>query len=249
MQKARSASLSKRLVALTLRHLRCMRVMRCVEMRFCTHGPVMPVYCCRPEWGETHCIVNLISGVVGAGIIWVSTSVQYSMASVKKLVRIMLCILKSMCLLCIIIRPESMQWVVAAVRMSIAQGFKKNWSTGLRRFSMPLYVFLSTDCITGRKQEPRLLPYIPTMRMGGFLRFVVASGFELECIDETDTVLAKVHTPDLRVVFAGEYSGRLLGDFLKDKAELIVSPWDANDPSTARSLVGNARISASEALQ
>jgi len=112
---------------------------------------------------------------------------------------------------------------------------------------MPLRVVLSTDCVDGKKREPKLLPYLPTMRMGSFLRFVVAPEFGLACDDSTETVLAKVHTPDLRVVFAGEYSERPLKDFLEDGEELIISPWNVRDPSTTRSLMGNIYVRASEA--
>jgi hypothetical protein len=84
------------------------------------------------------------------------------------------------------------------------------------------------------------LPYLPTMCMGNYLRFVVAPAFGLEEAD--DTVLAKVHTPDLRVVFNGACSGRQLRELLEDDARLVISPWNAKDPSTTRSLLGNVRI-------
>ena len=86
------------------------------------------------------------------------------------------------------------------------------------------------------------LPYLPTMCMGNYLRYIIAPSFELKCSDAGDTVLAKVHTPDLRVVFNNECKGRLLKEFLIDESHLIISPWNENDKSTCKSLVGNIDV-------
>jgi hypothetical protein len=95
----------------------------------------------------------------------------------------------------------------------------------------------STDT-TGRVIQ---LPYLPTMSMGNYLRFVIAPAYGLQCVDDA-TVLAKVHTPDLRVVFNNECNHRLLKEFLSDNSDLVITPWNALDNSTNRSLTGNARI-------
>lgn len=89
------------------------------------------------------------------------------------------------------------------------------------------------------------LPYFPTMRMGNYLRFIIAPEFRLTCLED-ETVLAKVHTPDLSVVFNNECSHRCLKEFLTDGCSLIVSPWVERDHSTNRSLRGNARILAAK---
>jgi len=64
-------------------------------------------------------------------------------------------------------------------------------------------------------------------------------GYDLECVD--GTVLAKVHTPDLRVVFNNECKDRLLKEFVPDWSVLIISHWPS-DGITIRSLTGNAQL-------
>ena len=83
------------------------------------------------------------------------------------------------------------------------------------------------------------------MCMGSYLRFVIAPVFQLQ--REEETVRAKVHSPDLRVVFNNECTHRPLGELLADEAALVISPWNERDRITTRSLVGNARISAAKA--
>jgi hypothetical protein len=83
-----------------------------------------------------------------------------------------------------------------------------------------------------------LLAYDGDMPMWAFLRDVIAPEFELECVD--GTVRAKVHTPELRVVFNNEVKGLPLKSLVKDWSELVVTPWP-KDAITARSLEGNAR--------
>lgn len=97
-----------------------------------------------------------------------------------------------------------------------------------------------TDAATGHTES---LPYFSTMCMGGYLRFVIASAFRLAYVDNA-TVLAKVHTPDLRVVFNNECNHRMVKEFLADESVLIISPWNENDKSTNKSLIGNALIPA-----
>jgi len=53
-------------------------------------------------------------------------------------------------------------------------------------------------------------------------------------------VLAKVHTPELRVVFNNAVSAQPLGSLVRDYSALVVSPWP-KDGITVRSLLGNAR--------
>ena len=93
-------------------------------------------------------------------------------------------------------------------------------------------------CVDAATNRTEHLPYLHAMCMGSYLRFVVAPAFGLVCAD--DTVLAKVHTPDLRVVFNNECNHRMLKDFLVDESTLIITPYNAADPSTTRSLRGNA---------
>jgi hypothetical protein len=83
------------------------------------------------------------------------------------------------------------------------------------------------------------LPYIPAMRMSHYLRFVIAPSLELECVD--DTVLAKVYTPDLSVVFTNQVRDRLVRDLIPDNSELVLRPWPM-DVATKRTLVDNAKI-------
>ena len=87
------------------------------------------------------------------------------------------------------------------------------------------------------------VPFIPHLRMCEFLRYVLAPMMRIECVD--DTVYAKISTPDLRVVFNHECSQRLVKEFLSEGAELVVQPWPATDPSTLRSLRGNAAVTRS----
>jgi hypothetical protein len=84
------------------------------------------------------------------------------------------------------------------------------------------------------------LPYIPSMRMGEYLMYVIAPALQLECT--ADTVCAKIHTPDLGVVFSAECALRPVGELLGEDAELVVQAWPASDPITRRSLVGNAAL-------
>ena len=83
------------------------------------------------------------------------------------------------------------------------------------------------------------LPDLPMMRLGQYLRFVISPALELEVVD--DTVLAKVHTPDLRVVFNNQARDRFVKDLIPDESRLIVSPWPV-DVVTRRSLVDNVKI-------
>jgi hypothetical protein len=80
--------------------------------------------------------------------------------------------------------------------------------------------------------------YDARMPMGLFLRDVIAPRVGLECKD--GTVLAKVHTPELRVVFNNAVSAQPLGSLVRDYSALVVSPWP-KDGITVRSLLGNAR--------
>ena len=87
-----------------------------------------------------------------------------------------------------------------------------------------------------------LLPYLSTMCMGSYLCYVIAPVFKLDYADET--VFSKVYTPDLRVVFNHECTDRLLKDLLLDDSILIIGQCNSKDPSTVRSLMGNARVNA-----
>ena len=100
-------------------------------------------------------------------------------------------------------------------------------------------------CVDALTNLAQPLPYIPTMPMGSYLRFVIAPVFQLQ--REEETVRAKVHSQDLRVVFNNECTHRPLGELLADEAALVISPWNERDRITTRSLVGNARISAAKA--
>jgi hypothetical protein len=82
------------------------------------------------------------------------------------------------------------------------------------------------------------LEYDPNMPMGRFLRDVIAPACGLVYVD--GTVLAKVHTPELRVVFNNEVSAVTLGSLVRDWDCLVISPWP-KDGITVRSLQGNAR--------
>ena len=88
--------------------------------------------------------------------------------------------------------------------------------------------------------QGRSLAYLPDMRMGLYLRFIIAPALRLDLAD--DTVLAKICTPDLRVVFSAQARDRLLGDLLQDDSELVIGPWPQDDAITRRSLMGNAGI-------
>ena len=81
--------------------------------------------------------------------------------------------------------------------------------------------------------------YEPHEPMGGYLRSVLAPALGLAC--DGDTVYAKIHTPELRVVFNNECRHRRVSELLKDGSALMLAPWPINDPSTIRSLRGNAR--------
>ena len=104
---------------------------------------------------------------------------------------------------------------------------------------------MPVKCVDATTHHTEVLPYLNAMCMGSYLRFVIAPAFGLECAG--DTVLAKVHTPDLRVVFNNECNHRMLKEFLADESTLIISAWNADDPSTTRSLRGNASIPAAAA--
>jgi hypothetical protein len=101
-------------------------------------------------------------------------------------------------------------------------------------------------CVDELANSTQSLPYLPKMCMGSYLRFVLAPAFQLPC-EEDITVRAKVHTPDLRVVFNNECNHRMLEELLGDEATLVISPWNDRDRITNRSLVGNALVSAAKA--
>jgi hypothetical protein len=84
------------------------------------------------------------------------------------------------------------------------------------------------------------LPYHRDLSMARYLRAVIAPALGLEC--EQGTVRTKVHTPELRVVFNNECRHRRVGELLADGGGLIANRWPHNDPSTERSLEGNALI-------
>jgi hypothetical protein len=100
-------------------------------------------------------------------------------------------------------------------------------------------------CIETSTHQTESLPYLPAMCMGSYLRFVVAPAFRLAYVNN-DTVLAKVHTPDLRVVFNNVCNHRMLKEFLADESTLIISQWNERDRVTNRSLTGNASIPAAK---
>jgi hypothetical protein len=102
-------------------------------------------------------------------------------------------------------------------------------------------------CIESSKNHTQSLPYLPTMCMGSYLRFVIAPAFQLAYVDNA-TVKAKVHTPDLRVVFNNECNLRMLKEFLADESTLVITPWNEMDRVTNRSLRGNALIPSAGAL-
>jgi hypothetical protein len=81
------------------------------------------------------------------------------------------------------------------------------------------------------------LEYYGEMPMWLFLRDVLAPTCGLDCVD--GTVLAKVHTPELRVVFNNDLRGKQLKTIIDDWSVLVVSPWP-QDSITIRSLEGNA---------
>ena len=89
------------------------------------------------------------------------------------------------------------------------------------------------------------LPYLSTMCMGDYLRYVIAPAFKLDNTDK-DTVFARVHSHDLRVVFNNECTSRQLKEFLADGASIIVSPWVEIDHATCRSLKGNVHVKPEE---
>ena len=91
------------------------------------------------------------------------------------------------------------------------------------------------DCASGVRFE---VAYDANMTMGAYLRFVLAPALGLAC--DGDTVFAKIHTPELRVVFNNECRHRRMGELLKDGNDLMLTPWPIGDPSTIRSLRGNA---------
>jgi len=82
------------------------------------------------------------------------------------------------------------------------------------------------------------LEYSPEMPMWRYLRDVIAPACGLMYLD--GTVRAKVHTPELRVVFNNEVTGVQLGTLVRDCDFIVISPWP-RDNITMRSLEGNAR--------
>lgn len=80
--------------------------------------------------------------------------------------------------------------------------------------------------------------YDAGMPMGLFLRDVIAPKVGLKV--ENATVFAKVHTPELRVVFNNAVCAQPLGSLVRDYSALVISPWP-KDGITVRSLVGNAQ--------
>ncbi len=81
------------------------------------------------------------------------------------------------------------------------------------------------------------LEYTPEMPMWRYLRDVIAPACGLVYLD--GTVRAKVHTPELRVVFNNEVNAAPLGSLVRDWDSLVISPWP-KDGITVRSLEGNA---------
>lgn len=81
--------------------------------------------------------------------------------------------------------------------------------------------------------------YEPQMTMGEYLKQVLAPALGLEC-DSDQTVHSKIHTTELRVVFNNECRHRRVGELLKDGTRLMANKWPLNDPSTEKSLLGNA---------
>ena len=79
--------------------------------------------------------------------------------------------------------------------------------------------------------------YEGDMPMWLFLRNVIAPRYGIDC--SNGTVFAKVHTPELRVVFNNEVRGFPLKSLVCDWSELVVSQWP-KDTITIRSLEGNA---------
>lgn len=82
--------------------------------------------------------------------------------------------------------------------------------------------------------------YDSNAKLGAFLRNVLVPLYNLEITDD-GTVLAKVHTPDLRVVFNRESRNLALKEVIQDNSVLIVAPWP-KDTITMRSLEGNAAL-------
>ena len=82
------------------------------------------------------------------------------------------------------------------------------------------------------------VPYNGDMPMWQYLSTVIAPLFGLECVD--GTVLAKVHSPELRVVFNNECRHVALKTLVADYSELVISAWPS-DGITVRSLMGNAQ--------
>lgn len=83
-----------------------------------------------------------------------------------------------------------------------------------------------------------LVAYDGDMPMWQFLSTVIAPTFGLECVD--GTVFAKVHSPELRVVFNNECRHVALKTLVADYSELVISAWP-RDGITIRSLMGNAQ--------
>ena len=81
------------------------------------------------------------------------------------------------------------------------------------------------------------VPYDGESPMHQYLRDVLAPLYGLECRD--GTVFAKVHTPDLRVVFSNECRNRRVKEMIPDWSVLTLSGWPSDDV-TVKSLMGNA---------
>lgn len=107
---------------------------------------------------------------------------------------------------------------------------------------MPLSLTVNGDWCELPAGSVVSLPYHGNMSMARYLRAVVAPALGLEW--EDGTVRARIHTPELRVVFNNECNHRRVGEKLQDGAMLIANRWPLNDPSTERSLVGNALVTA-----
>ena len=108
---------------------------------------------------------------------------------------------------------------------------------------MPLSLFVEGDWCSVPASTVLSVSYEPSMSMAEYLKNVLAPALGLEC-ESDDTVYTKIHTTELRVVFNNECTHRRVGELLKDGTRLIANKWPLNDPSTRKSLVGNASTSA-----
>jgi len=106
------------------------------------------------------------------------------------------------------------------------------------KFQMPLSMSVEGSWCAVPASAVLSLPYEPNMSMAEYLKSVLAPALGLEC-DLDHTVHTKIHTTELRVVFNNECRHRRVGDLLKDETRLMANEWP-KDPSTKRSLIGNA---------